>query len=411
MIPIQNILAACAAPAVLAGTAMAGTFWALAVAALPRRPRPSALAGEARSSFAIVIPAHDEEQGIGRTLDSCRALDYPAGSFAVHVVADNCADRTAEVARDRGVECFERRDPARAGKGHALGYAFERIDLARHDAILVLDADCEIDGHALRAADRLLGAGDLALQLNNVASNPDESATSYALALGNHMENEFFYAPKSRWGGLVLLRGTGMVLHRDLLRRLPWRAHSIVEDAQYSLELARRGIRVRFVAEAAVRSPFPAGQAQLRVQRTRWAGGNLKLARRQGPAWIVAGLRHRRPAWIEVGWTLVLLSRPLVALVALLAFALALAAALAEPARRPPLPLAAAAGPLALLAAYVGLGALHFGLTRRRLGLLLVCPATLLRLLAIALAGLFRRDEGDWARTPRGGGGGSGAGG
>lgn len=405
MSALSAFLAVASALLLLAGGAVAGTCSVLALVGLlrPGRGRRAASEEPPRHAFAIVIPAHDEEASLGRTLASCRALEYPADLRTVYVVADNCTDGTAEVARGGGAVCLTRVDPARRGKGHALEFAFARIDLERHDAVLVLDADCEIDAHALRLFDRRLAQGSLALQANNVASNPDDSPTSYLLAVGNRLENELTYAPRAALGWTVLLRGTGMVLHRDLLRRFPWRAHSIAEDVEYSLELVRGGVPVGFVREAAVRSPFPADATQLRVQRARWAGGNLRLARGQALRWMLAGLRHRRAAWFEAGWTLLLLSRPLVLLVALLALLFAAAAALVSPEGRAPVPLAIAALPAALLAATVALGIVHLGLTPRRLRLLLGTPVVAARLVAIAIAGLFRRGAGVWARTPRAG--------
>jgi 1,2-diacylglycerol 3-beta-glucosyltransferase len=403
MAGVSIVLVALGALLLAAGAAMVATYWGLALVSLFRRARPTRDDALAQHSFAIVIPAHNEAENIGQTLRACQALDYPPDLCRIYVIADNCTDRTARVAREAGVECFERNDPARAGKGHALGFAFERIDLERHDAVLVLDADCVIDRHALRSIDRHLQDGERVLQMNYIVSNPDETPTSYLLAVGNLIENELYCAPKSDLGATILLRGTGMVLHRDVLRRFPWQAHSIVEDVEYGVTLARNGIRVRFIPEVAVRSAFPAGAAQLRVQRARWAGGTLGFARRQALRLMAEGVCRRRPALIDLGWTLITLSRPLVVIVATLALGLALAAALLAPGRGAPIPLALAACPLALLLAYVGLGIARLGVTRRRLGLLLGAPAVACQLLLIALRGLLRRSEGAWVRTPRSG--------
>jgi 1,2-diacylglycerol 3-beta-glucosyltransferase len=398
---LASMLAIVALLLLAAGGAMVGTLWVFALAAWMRRERPPRDEPGGQTSFAVVIPAHDEEAGIGRTLESCRALDYPPGRHTVFVVADNCADRTAQVAREQGAVCIERRDPLKVGKGHALSFAFDRIDLERHEAVLVLDADCLIDRHALRSLDRQLRRGSRALQMNNRGSNPDESATSYLLAVGNTIENDLYYAPKSALGGVVLLRGTGMVFHRDLLRRFPWRAHSAAEDIEYTLTLCRHGQRVRFVSDAAVRSAFPVGGSQLRVQRSRWAEGSLGLARRQAWRLIGEGLGRGRLELIDAGWTLMTLSRPLVALVALAGLVLALAAARIAPHRPAPIAWWIAACPLALLAAYFCAGVVRLGVTRRRMGLLLASPIDAARLLFIALVGLVRRREGAWTRTPR----------
>ncbi|HJT78403.1 MAG TPA: glycosyltransferase family 2 protein, partial [Gemmataceae bacterium] len=172
----------------------------LALCGLVLRDSEDGVPAEAVHSFAVIVPAHDEETTLRASLESCAALDYPADKFRVFVVADNCTDRTAAVARAAGVTCLERHDATRRGKGFALEWAFAQVLPQGYDAVVVLDADCRLDRHALRAFDRRLSAGDRALQASYVASNPDASVTSYAVAVGNALENELFYAPKSRLG-------------------------------------------------------------------------------------------------------------------------------------------------------------------------------------------------------------------
>lgn len=385
----------------LPGALVVGSYWFLALVALGRRDRTRPDAAPPGSSFAILIPAHNEEASLGATLASCRSLDYPADRVSIHVIADNCSDGTAAVARQHGVNCIERTDPAHAGKGPALAAGLGQIDLARHDAVVVLDADCRIDAHALRAFDCELRAGRPVLQASDRVSNPDASPISYMLAVGNGIENDLFYAPKSALGGVVLLRGTGMVLQRDILRRFPWQASSIVEDAEYALALLRGGVRIHFVPEAAVYSPFPVDARQLRVQRARWAGGTFGLARRQALGLMGAGLRKRNGALWDAGATFLILSRPLVLLALLVPLGWGILGDVATSVPWFRGVWIAAAVLLGLLLAYVALGVLRLGVTRRRLRLLLGAPIVVLELVAIAVAGLRAGPSRRWDRTPR----------
>ena len=137
----------------------AAAWWGL------RRRRPGA-AGAPRHRIAVLVPAHDEERLIGATLDSLRAMDYPPELFAVHVVADNCADGTADVVRARGFDVHERHDTAAPGKGPALQWLMARLDQqgATHDAVAFVDADTVADPGFLRAVDRALSAGHVVVQ-------------------------------------------------------------------------------------------------------------------------------------------------------------------------------------------------------------------------------------------------------
>src|SRR5882762_5953063 len=76
--------------------------------------------GEQLTRFAIVIPAHNEELFLPRLLASARNQDYPSERFDTIVVADNCTDSTADVARDHGDSVLERFDEEKRGKGYAI---------------------------------------------------------------------------------------------------------------------------------------------------------------------------------------------------------------------------------------------------------------------------------------------------
>src|SRR5438094_422586 len=139
-----------------------------AVSLLPRRARPRVGTSADRETFAILVPAHDEERVIARTLASLAGLEYPRDRFSVHVVADNCSDDTAAIARDRGTCVHERTDPHRPGKGAALNWLVDEV-LAEHrhvDAFVIVDADSELSPDFLHAMGRHLRgeAGSQALR-------------------------------------------------------------------------------------------------------------------------------------------------------------------------------------------------------------------------------------------------------
>lgn len=366
-----------------------------------RRPGGSRVCGDCKTSFAIVIPAHNEEANLAGTLESCAAMAYPRDRFKVFVIADNCTDGTAKVASDNGVVCYERRDEQRRGKGFALEFAFERILPQGFDAIVVLDADCVLDAHALSSFDHHLRAGHPVLQANDVASNADDSVMAYVVGVGNFIENELFYTPKSSVGLSVFLRGTGMVFRREILEAYPWCAHSIVEDVEYALRLLENGISVKFVNEVKVCSPFPAREDQLAIQRTRWASGNLGFGRSQGFRLILSGIQRRSLRIADAGWTLLVLSRPLVLLQLFVTILLAAGAALIKNNTTSTCLLAVTLAVVVLQALYFGSGIVFFGLNRRRFEMLLSAPVVIGKLIVISLLGILGIDRDNWARTPR----------
>ncbi|MFQ5799726.1 MAG: glycosyltransferase [Bacteroidota bacterium] len=249
--------------------------------------------------------------------------------------------------------------------------------------------------------DQHLGAGHRVLQANDVASNPDDCALSYAVAVGNLIENDLFYAPKSRLGLAVFLRGTGMVFHREVLQTFPWKAHSIVEDVEYSLNFFRNGIRIRYVDEVRVRSESPIHHDQLNVQRTRWARGNLSLGKKYALRLIWEALIMRNALLADAGWTLLVLSRPLVLCELLIAAVLTVLCFIFSPGLLSDVLLVTVLAITAVQGLYFGLGIVLLGLNARRLRFLLRSPVVILHLIWISLVAAFGTEKDVWARTPR----------
>jgi len=351
--------------------------------------------------FAILIPAHDEEETLGATLRSCAALHYPNDKYRVVVVADNCNDATAEVAIRGGAKCLVRQDEKNQGKGHALEWALPQVLDEPCDAVVVLDADCRLDERALRHFDARLATAAGPLQAGVVISNPDDNALSYMLAIANTLENDLFYAPKSALGLSVSLRGTGMVLPREMLRRHPWRARAITEDTEYSFQLLRHGTRVEFVPEVRVWSETPASGRRLAVQRSRWIGGGAEMAKKQGMALLWEGFRQRQLRLLDAALCVWIVSRPLVLAQLFSALLVALACWLFVGDRWSGVLLASSVGVFAAYGLYAAVGALWLGLTRRRVWLLIKAPAAIVRYLGLAAKAWTLSRPSAWTRTPR----------
>jgi 1,2-diacylglycerol 3-beta-glucosyltransferase len=399
--PFLQLILIAVAVALFLPAAFAALYYAV-FAIIQAFPRSAITAPPAPiHRFLVLIPAHNEETQVGNAVQSCFSLDYSKDSFAVWVIADNCSDRTAEVATSLGANCLVRTDADHCGKGYALAYAFEQLDHADNDAFVILDADCEIDSFALQEFDLHLRNGDLALQTADCVSNIDDNPISYALAVGNFIENYLFYAAKSRLRFPVMLRGTGMVLHRNLLNRIPWNAHSIVEDQEYSLRLIRAGIFVRFLDRVEVRSPFPTEGRQLSIQRERWAKGNMSFGRSHVFKLLAEGVRTHSLRLLDAGWMLLVLSRPLILACLLSAILLSTAAHWLVPASITNALLNASLALAVFYILYFGLGIVLLGLSKRRFLLLLGVPFVLVRLIWISVCGWTGARNLQWTRTPR----------
>lgn len=369
--------------------------------ALGRRRAPAPV-GVTPPRFLVVIPAHDEGGGIRRTVASCLAADYPPDRLTVCVIADNCSDDTAAVARDAGAVVVERHAPDRRGKGHALDYLFNLTPLdvapAGHDAAVVIDADSVLDPGALVAFAAALARGGQWLQGYSTVDNSADSPRTRLLTYAFSLVNGVWLLGQEGLGMGVALRGNGMCFASGALARVPWRAYGLTEDAEFSWVLRTRGERAHFVPEAAVRSVMltrfgPAAAAQ----RSRWEWGRRSLRRQfLAPLLRSPTLTLRLKALYLVD----LLFPPMVTLLILWGVALTVHLVAAFDARL--VPLSRGLLPVhAVMAAALGLYAvspvLVLGLPARYLLCLLDLPSYAAWKAVVALRG---KPTG-WMRTPR----------
>ena len=261
--------------------ALPGTYLlSLALAALlpsPLRPhRPPT------SRVTVVVPAHDEEALVARTIRSLLGQSYPKDLLRVIVIADNCTDATAPVARAAGAEVWERRDGNGLGKGHALRWAIDRLLGAADppDSIVVVDADSLADPDLVAALVAEQDSGAEAVQAEYLVLPESDSPRSRLVAAGFLLFHRVRLGGRRRLGLPAALVGNGMLFSRSLLERHPWDAFTGVEDLEYTIRLRLAGIRPRFAPRARVLGPIPGSYTAMSGQRVRWEGGRFHAQRR-----------------------------------------------------------------------------------------------------------------------------------
>jgi hypothetical protein len=244
-----------------------------------RARRPAAASVQRR--FVVLIPAHDEERLIGSALDSVGAVDYPSGLVRVHVVADNCTDRTAAIARDRGVEVHERVAPEAGGKGPALVWALRRLAERGDgfDAVVILDADTTVNPGFFVAVNAELDAGAEVVQSYYAVRDAEESSVTAFRAAALAARHYLRPLGRTTLGGSAGLHGNGMVFAAPVLATHEWTNH-LTEDIELQLELLLEGTRVAFAPDAMVAAEMPTTVAGSQTQHERWERGRLEMARR-----------------------------------------------------------------------------------------------------------------------------------
>lgn len=237
-----------------------------------------------RSRVVVVVPAHNEQELIGRCIASLLDQTYPKNLYRVMVIADNCTDQTESVAVEAGAEVMTRRHLDAQGKGHALRWATDRLLASGEvDAVIVVDADSIADRELLSELVRSFEQGNAVVQGEYLVLAEDGSLRTRLGELAFLLFHRVRLAGRAALGMPASLVGNGMLIGRGVLLEHPWSAFTSVEDLEYTLDLREAGMRPAFASGARVWGPMAPGYGTGAAQRVRWEGGRLFLARTRLP--------------------------------------------------------------------------------------------------------------------------------
>jgi cellulose synthase/poly-beta-1,6-N-acetylglucosamine synthase-like glycosyltransferase len=257
----------------------------------------SADCGASVTRLAVLVPAHDEAAGISATLSSIRSQLKPTDRLLV--VADNCTDATADIARRCGAEVVERQQADLRGKGYALDFGLRHLAADPPSVLVIVDADCTLGEDCLRhLAEACVDRGHpvQALYLMNA---PTEAPLRLRLAAFTwRIKNWLRPLGALRLGAPCPLMGTGMAFPWQLISQANLASGHLVEDMKLGIDLARAGHSPLFVPGARVDSVFPLSNDAAQAQRSRWEHGHLSTLLSAGPGllWSAVSARDARLA-------------------------------------------------------------------------------------------------------------------
>ena len=264
------------------------------------RTKPSGKAKELRK-IAIIIPAHNESLLIADTVANLQRQNYPDDAMCILVIADNCSDDTASLARSAGARVLERH--GNPGKGQGLHEALLRLQEEDWSAFLVVDADSHLHPETLAEINIALESGSQAIQIRYGVLNPEQSLRTRAMELSTASYNALRPLGKSVFGISAGINGNGFCVTRSTAERVPYLAHSIVEDIEYHMHLLNAGIKVDFLDHVWVKAQMPIGGPGANVQRVRWERGRIITIRNYAPGlWrsLLSGNRRAIDGLIDV---------------------------------------------------------------------------------------------------------------
>lgn len=242
----------------------------------------------------VLMPAHNEAAIIQTTIDHLRP--QLNASTRLVVVADNCTDETAMIARSAGAIIAERHNAEQRGKGYALDYGLSVLESDPPDVVIVVDADCLVqpDGISELARQSVLHQRPIQavyLMEQPAEPKPKDSVSAFAFKVKNLVRP----LGLAKLGYPCLLTGTGMAFPWKIIRATSLASDNIVEDMQLGIDLTIAGSPPRLCEHIEVIGLLPQQRTAALSQRTRWEHGHLQTLLTQAAPLLWFGLRKMRP--------------------------------------------------------------------------------------------------------------------
>ena len=223
--------------------------------------------------FIIALPANNEETVIGNLIKSLKMQDYDKDLFDIYVIADNCTDNTAKIARENGVIVYERFDETKKTKGYALNWFLSKMKVKKddYDALLVFDADNIVDKNFLNVMNKKLCQGEVLVQGYRDIKNPTDTWVSGGYAIFYWTMNRLYHLARYNMGLSPLINGTAFMVKWDMLIDEGWNTKTLTEDIEFALINISKGVKLGWAKDAIVYDEQPLTFKQSWKQRERWS--------------------------------------------------------------------------------------------------------------------------------------------
>ena len=260
---------------------MVTIFWiyqmAISVCALIKfKDKPLKIKKDHR--FMAIIPAHNEEAVVGNLIESLKNQTYNKELYDIYVIADNCTDNTAKVAKEAGAIVYERFDSTKKTKGYALNWFLQQKieEDAPYDAFFIFDADNIVDKNFIKNMNKKLCQGEDVVQGYRDIKNPTDSWITAGYAIFYWTLHRFYHLARYNIGLSPLLNGTGFMVRFDVVKPNGWDTQTLTEDIEFSLKRIIAGKRLGWATDAIVYDEQPVGFKQSWSQRSRWTVGHMQ---------------------------------------------------------------------------------------------------------------------------------------
>lgn len=240
-----------------------------------------------KNRLAILVSARNEELVIGNLLESIEDQDYDKSLLKVFVVADNCTDRTADIARGYGAVVYERFDKTLIGKGYALDWLLDKIKNDGYwddiDGFLVFDADNVLMPNYITEMNKTFSDGYEAATSYRNSKNYGDNWISAGYGLWYLRESKYLHNSRMLMNTSCAISGTGFLVSKRLIEKHGgWKFFLLTEDIEFSICNVVEGERIGYCDGAELYDEQPVTFKQSWKQRLRWSKGFFQVFGKYG---------------------------------------------------------------------------------------------------------------------------------
>lgn len=251
------------------------------------RKKPKYKEAKKNHRIAVVVSARNEENVLPQLIDSIHKQDYPQELIDILVIADNCTDSTAQLARDKGAYVYERNNLELIGKGYALDDLFAHLiengKVDDYEAYLVLDADNLLTSRYISEMNKVFDNGYGILTSYRNSKNFLQNWITAGYGLWFLREARFLNNPRHQLGTSCIVSGTGFMFSTEIIKKYGgWKFHLLTEDIEFSTKYVLDGGKIGYAADAMLYDEQPTTFGKAWTQRTRWAKGFYQVVGKHG---------------------------------------------------------------------------------------------------------------------------------
>lgn len=260
--------------------------------------KPKKYHTENKHRYAVVISARNESMVIGNLIASIQSQTYDSELVDTIVVADNCTDDTAKIAREAGAMVYERFNHQRVGKGYALEYLFQRVEedygIEAYDGYFIIDADNILEEDYIEHMNAVFDSGYRVVTSYRNSKNLSSNWISFGYALWFLREARFVNNVRMMLGVSCAVSGTGFLVSSEIIKKNNgWKHFLLTEDIEFSVDNMLHGEKIGYCGDAVFYDEQPETFSASWHQRMRWSRGFYQVFFKYGRQLVARCIKKR----------------------------------------------------------------------------------------------------------------------